>query len=73
MKGGVHAARRHDSALKHVTGRALYIDDMAEPPGTLHAALVLSPIAHGRLRRLDLAGVKSAEGVVAAFAAGDIP
>ena len=40
MKGQVHTAQRHDSALKHVTGQALYIDDIAEPPGTLHAALV---------------------------------
>ena len=54
MKGQVHTAQRHDSALKHVTGQALYIDDVAEPPGTLHAALVLSPIASGRLRKLDL-------------------
>lgn len=34
----------HDSALKHVTGRATYIDDMPELPGTLHAALILSPL-----------------------------
>ena len=43
VKGGVHTAQRHDSALKHVTGQAVYIDDMPEPAGTLHAALVLSP------------------------------
>ncbi|MBV8412886.1 MAG: xanthine dehydrogenase molybdopterin binding subunit [Alphaproteobacteria bacterium] len=73
MKGGVHVSERHDSALKHVTGRALYIDDMAEPSGTLHAALVLSPITHGRLRGLDLGKVRSSQGVVGAFAAADIP
>ena len=50
MKGAIHTSQRHDSALKHVTGQALYIDDMPEPAGTLHAALVLSPIAHGRLK-----------------------
>ena len=73
MSGQVHTARRHDSALKHVTGQALYIDDMPEPPGTLHGALVLSPIASGRLRRLDLSAAAAAPGVVAVFAAGDIP
>src|SRR5215216_1872516 len=73
MKGQVHTAQRHDSALKHVTGQALYIDDIAEPPGTLHAALVLSPIASGRLRKLDLSIAASSPGVVAVFAAGDIP
>jgi xanthine dehydrogenase large subunit len=73
MKGQVHTAQRHDSALKHVTGQALYIDDIAEQPGTLHAALVLSPIASGRLRNLDLSMATSSPGVVAVFAAGDIP
>ena len=73
MKGGVHVAQRHDSAIKHVTGSALYIDDVAEPPGTLHAALVLSPIAHGHLRKLELSQARAARGVVAAFTAADIP
>jgi xanthine dehydrogenase large subunit len=72
-RGGVHSAERHDSALKHTTGEATYIDDMAEPAGLLHAALVLSPVAHGRLRGVDLAAARACEGVVAAVAAGDIP
>ena len=66
----VHKSLRHDSALKHVTGQALYIDDMPEPAGTLHAALVLSPVAHGRLRRVE---VSSAPGVVAVLGPNDIP
>ena len=41
---------RHDSAVGHVTGRALYLDDMPTVPGTLEAALVLSPHAHARIR-----------------------
>ncbi len=70
MKGGVHTSQRHDSALKHVTGQALYIDDMPEPAGTLHAALVLSPVAHGRLKKLD---VPQGPGVVAVLGPDDIP
>ena len=69
----VHSSRRHDSALKHVTGQAVYIDDMPEPAGTLHGALILSPIAAGRLRKLDLAAVASAPGVVAVLGPRDIP
>ncbi|HJQ58587.1 MAG TPA: xanthine dehydrogenase molybdopterin binding subunit [Vineibacter sp.] len=72
-KGGAHQAARHDSALKHATGEAIYIDDMAEPAGLLHAALVLSSVAHGRVRPLDLAAARSAPGVVAVVAASDIP
>lgn len=70
MKGGVHTSQRHDSALKHVTGQAIYIDDMAEPAGTLHAALVLSPIAHGRLKKVE---VPPSAGVVAVLGPNDIP
>ncbi|MBX9942979.1 MAG: hypothetical protein K2Y40_02760, partial [Reyranella sp.] len=65
MTGGVHRPARHDSALKHATGQAVYIDDMPEPAGTLHAALVLSPVASGRLRRLDLSAAAAAPGVAA--------
>ena len=36
IAGGVHTDQRHDSAHKHVSGQAVYIDDMPEPAGTLH-------------------------------------
>ncbi len=66
----VHQSRRHDSALKHVAGEAIYIDDMVEPPGTLHGALVLSPVAHGRVKKVE---VPPAAGVVAVLGPTDIP
>jgi len=69
----VGTAQRHDSALKHVTGQALYIDDIPEPPGTLHGALVLSTVACGRLKKLGLAAVATSPGVVAVLAADDVP
>jgi xanthine dehydrogenase large subunit len=73
VSGKVNVARRHDSALKHVTGQALYIDDMPEPPGTLHAALVLSRVACGRLVRLDGEAAKAMPGAVAMLGPQDIP
>ncbi len=73
IRGGVHSAVRHDSAVGHVTGRALYIDDVPNVPGTLEAALVLSPHAHARIRRIDFSRALAAPGVVAAIAAADIP
>ncbi len=63
----------HDSAIKHVSGAALYIDDMAELPQTLHAALVLSPVAHGRLNGIDSKKALALPGVVGIYAAKDIP
>ncbi len=48
---GVGASLPHESAHLHVAGAAPYVDDLPELAGTLHAALGLSPVAHGRLRR----------------------
>lgn len=71
--GRVHTPQLHDSALKHTTGEAVYVDDMPESPGTLHAALVLSPIAHGLLRSIDINHAATAPGVRAVISAKDIP
>ena len=73
IRGGVHAAVRHDSAIGHVTGRALYLDDVANAAGTLEAALLLSPHAHARIRRVDLSHALAAPGVRGAVTARDIP
>jgi xanthine dehydrogenase large subunit len=73
VRGAVHAAVRHDSAIPHVTGAARYLDDVPTVPGTLEAALVLSPHAHARIRRVDLSAARGAPGVVAAITAADIP
>ncbi len=66
-------ALAHESAVLHVTGQAVYVDDLAEPQGTLHVALGLSPVAHGRLRGLDLTSVRRAPGVIAVLTGADIP
>jgi xanthine dehydrogenase large subunit len=73
IRGGAHAKVAHDSAVGHVTGRALYLDDVPTVPGTLEAALVLSPHAHARISRIDFSRALAASGVVAAVAAADIP
>ncbi len=71
--GGVHTSQKHDSAHKHVTGEAIYIDDMPEPAGTLHAGLGLSNVAHGKLKTVDLSAVRSAPGVLDVLTAKDVP
>jgi len=63
----------HDSAHLHVTGRALYCDDIPLPANALHGAFGLSSIAHGRIRECDLSAVLSAPGVVAVALPADIP
>lgn len=63
----------HDSAERHVSGRALYIDDLPEPEGILHIALGGSPVARGKIMSLDVRDVRAASGVVAVLTAADIP
>ncbi|HXE47017.1 MAG TPA: molybdopterin cofactor-binding domain-containing protein, partial [Ramlibacter sp.] len=69
--GGV--ARPHESARAHVTGSATYIDDIAEVKGTLHAAPILSTVAHGRLLGVDTGAALAMPGVRGVVLAGDIP
>ena len=65
----------HESALLHVTGQATYTDDIPEVRGTLFAALLLSPVAHGELigEGIDREAILAIHGVVAVFTARDIP
>jgi len=69
----VGASRPHESAHLHVAGAAPYTDDIPERAGTLHAALGLSPVAHGKLTALRLERLRGLPGVLDVFAAADLP
>jgi xanthine dehydrogenase large subunit len=73
IRGGVGEAEPHESAHLHVTGEALYTDDIPLPEGTLYAAIGISERAHARLRKVDLSRVRTAPGVVIVLTAADIP
>jgi len=73
ISGPMHASRRHDSAHKHVTGTADYIDDLPEPAGLLHGALGLSDRAHAEIVSMDLSEVAATPGVVWVFTGKDVP
>ena len=70
---GVGISRPHESAHLHVAGEAAYIDDLPELAGTLHAALGLSPVAHGRLTGIALERIRALPGVVWVMTAAEIP
>ena len=64
----------HESAHGHVTGRALYADDLAGRfPGLLHAWPVLAPHAHARVTALDTAPALETPGVVTVLTGADVP
>ncbi|HWW20735.1 MAG TPA: xanthine dehydrogenase molybdopterin binding subunit [Steroidobacteraceae bacterium] len=67
------ASPRHDSAHLHVSGRALYADDIALPANALHAAFGMSSIAHGRIRKMDFAPLRQMSAVAAIAVASDVP
>jgi len=73
IRGGVHDALPQDSAHKHVSGEAVYVDDIPAAEGQLYAAIGVSDNPHARLTRLDLQPVEDMDGVVAVLTANDIP
>ncbi len=63
----------HESARHQVQGLAPYVDDLPELRGTLHAAPILSPVAHGKLKGVDTRAALAMPGVVDVVLAADIP
>ena len=73
MKIAGHAIP-HESARGHVTGDALYTDDLAGRfPGLLHAWPVMAPHAHARIVTLDVSPALTEPGVAATLTAEDVP
>ncbi|MBO0706278.1 MAG: xanthine dehydrogenase family protein molybdopterin-binding subunit, partial [Candidatus Dormibacteraeota bacterium] len=56
---------------RFVRGRGRYIADL-ELPGMLHLGVVSSPVAHARLRSVDVAEALAAPGVVAVLTGADM-
>lgn len=69
----LHRDAPHESGLRHTTGEALYVDDLPDPAGLLHAVLVTSPVARGRLLGIDVARARGLPGVAAVLTAADVP
>jgi len=67
------ASHPHESARSQVQGQAPYVDDLPELKGTLYAAPVMSPVAHGLLRGIDASAALALPGVVGLVSAEDIP
>jgi len=73
VAGKIGVSRKHESAEKHVSGKALYIDDRPVMANHLHGAIGQTTIAHGIVKSIDLSKVKAATGVVDVLVAGDVP
>jgi xanthine dehydrogenase large subunit len=67
------SSQAHESAKAQVAGAATYVDDIPEVRGTLYAAPILSPFAHGKLRSVDTSAALALPGVCDVILARDIP
>lgn len=57
----------------HLRGESIYLDDIPLQAGTLFAVAFDSPIAHGKIKHLDISEAEKSKGVVRIFTAQDIP
>ncbi|KAF0492202.1 putative xanthine dehydrogenase [Gigaspora margarita] len=63
----------HASAMKQVTGEAMYTDDIPKIQGELYGALVLSQKAHAKILGIDATEALAQPGVKGFFSAKDVP
>ncbi|RJG09771.1 xanthine dehydrogenase molybdopterin binding subunit [Pseudomonas cavernicola] len=70
---GVGRSVKHDSADKHVSGEATYIDDRLEFPNQLHVYARMSDRAHARITKIDTAPCYAIEGVTLVITSKDVP
>jgi xanthine dehydrogenase molybdopterin binding subunit/xanthine dehydrogenase small subunit len=66
-------ALKHDSAIGHVTGTALYVDDQARRRPMLELWPVTAAHARARITRLDVAAAAAMPGIACVLSAKDIP
>ncbi|MBX9753322.1 MAG: xanthine dehydrogenase molybdopterin binding subunit, partial [Pseudomonadaceae bacterium] len=73
LSTGVGRSVKHDSADKHVSGEATYIDDRLEFPNQLHVYARMSDRAHARIISIDTAPCYAIPGVTLVITSKDVP
>ena len=63
---------KHDSAVKHVTGQSVYVNDIAVNR-QLVGRVVYSPVAHARISLIDIKEALKLDGIAAILTYKDIP
>lgn len=73
MSSGVGRSIKHESADKHVTGEAVYVDDRLEFPNQLHVYARQSERAHARILSIDTRPCYAIAGVALVITHEDVP
>ena len=63
----------HDSAVGHVTGEALFVDDITPAKNELIVDFISSPVAHGKIKSLNSMELAQQDGISGVFTHSDIP
>ena len=63
----------HDSALGHVTGEALFVDDITPVKNELIVDFISSPVAYGNIKSLNSKELAQQDGIAGVFTHEDIP
>ena len=69
----LHQPSLHESGHRHASGAAVYVDDIPPPRGMLWGLVIMSPVARGNLKSVDITAARRAPGIHAVLLAGDIP
>ncbi|MEO7522524.1 MAG: molybdopterin cofactor-binding domain-containing protein [Ferruginibacter sp.] len=64
---------RNIDSYTHTRGESVYLDDIPLTAGTLFGAVYGSPVAHGKILKLDISEAAAMEEVVRIFTYRDIP
>ena len=64
---------RNIDSFTHTRGESVYLDDIPLTAGTLFGAVYGSPMAHGKILKLDLSAAQAMEEVIRIFTYKDIP
>lgn len=63
----------HDSAVKHVTGESVYVNDILVSEQLLLGKVVFSKYAHAKIKKLNIKKALKVKGVHAILTSNDIP
>jgi len=64
---------KHDSAIRHVSGQSVYVNDLQLSPMQLIGRVVYSPLAHARIKSIDYTEALNLKGVETILTFQDIP
>ena len=73
QKTPLHQDALHESAIRHATGEARYVDDLRDPEGTLFGVIVPGGHAHARILERDGDVARAMPGIVGVHFVDSIP